>query len=356
MISPLVRRRRLAVELVQLREEHGYSAARLAAEIGVPRQRVSRLENGHVRPDLDEIVRMLQLFGVSEERCQELMTIGRDAQERGWWEKSADEMGSRQALYANLEAGAKEICEYQMTFLPGLLQIPQYTEARARLDRPDTVDFNPARAIEARALRQRTLERPGGPTYQVIVDELAVRRLAAPPTVVAAQLDHLAYVGHERPSLTIRVLPLAARIADHAAPRSAFSTYRYPDPRDPIVVAVDTVTDDLVLTGEADVRRYLDLYSKLQDAALTPADSLDFLAAAAEELREKERTMDSNRFRNWHKSTRSSGGDNCVEVAVAADGAVGMRDSKDRSGPVLEFSLDGWAAFLAGVRDGEFDI
>ena len=125
------------------------------------------------------------------------------------------------------------------------------------------------------------LERPGGPTYQVIIDELAIRRHTAPPQVVADQLNHLANVGRERPTVTIRVLPLDAPIADQTVPRSAFFTYRYPDPDDPIVVAVDTVTDDLVLTHHTDVARYLDLYRKLEEAALSPADSLNFLKDAA---------------------------------------------------------------------------
>jgi transcriptional regulator with XRE-family HTH domain len=43
-----VGRRRLAAELICLRNEHGFSAARVAKEIGVVRQRISRLENGHV--------------------------------------------------------------------------------------------------------------------------------------------------------------------------------------------------------------------------------------------------------------------------------------------------------------------
>lgn len=33
-----------------------------------------------------------------------------------------------------------------------------------------------------------------------------------------------------------------------------------------------------------------------------------------------------------------------------------VRDSKDRTGPVLAFTRDEWRAFLGGVRDGEFDI
>jgi hypothetical protein len=55
----------------------------------------------------------------------------------------------------------------------------------------------------------------------------------------------------------------------------------------------------------------------------------------------------------WKKSTRSSH-DNCVEVAFI-DGQVGVRDSKDRHGPVLTFTTAEWEAFTDGVRDGEFD-
>jgi hypothetical protein len=56
----------------------------------------------------------------------------------------------------------------------------------------------------------------------------------------------------------------------------------------------------------------------------------------------------------WHKSTRS-GSAGCVEVATL-EHVVGVRDSKDRQGLVLVFKYDEWKAFLAGVRDGEFDL
>lgn len=56
----------------------------------------------------------------------------------------------------------------------------------------------------------------------------------------------------------------------------------------------------------------------------------------------------------WRKSTFSSGG-GCVEVADGGP-VVHVRDSKDRgAGPVLSFDPDAWAAFLAGVRAGQFD-
>jgi hypothetical protein len=59
----------------------------------------------------------------------------------------------------------------------------------------------------------------------------------------------------------------------------------------------------------------------------------------------------------WRKSTRSGGtGGNCVEVASNLQGIVAVRDSKDPGGPKLIFTPGDWAAFTAGVRDGEFDI
>lgn len=59
----------------------------------------------------------------------------------------------------------------------------------------------------------------------------------------------------------------------------------------------------------------------------------------------------------WHKSTRSGGnGGDCVEVAVNLPGVVAVRDTKDRDGAALVFTHSEWEAFVAGVRDGEFDI
>ena len=54
----------------------------------------------------------------------------------------------------------------------------------------------------------------------------------------------------------------------------------------------------------------------------------------------------------WRKS-KHSGMSGCVEVAFI-DGRVAVRDSKDKTGPVLLFSSPEWGAFVSGVRDGQF--
>lgn len=59
----------------------------------------------------------------------------------------------------------------------------------------------------------------------------------------------------------------------------------------------------------------------------------------------------------WRTSTRSgSNGGHCVEVALNLPGTVAVRDSKNPEGPALAFTPDEWRAFLAGARDGEFDL
>ena len=65
--------------------------------------------------------------------------------------------------------------------------------------------------------------------------------------------------------------------------------------------------------------------------------------------------MDHSEFTGWRKSTRSAGGANCVEFAATHD-AIGLRDSKDPDGAVLAFPADVWRDFVAGVRNGEFDL
>lgn len=57
----------------------------------------------------------------------------------------------------------------------------------------------------------------------------------------------------------------------------------------------------------------------------------------------------------WFKSTRSTPTKDCVEVAHLDNGMVGVRDSKNPTGPTLVFTPGEWDAFTAGVTDGEFN-
>jgi predicted secreted Zn-dependent protease len=56
----------------------------------------------------------------------------------------------------------------------------------------------------------------------------------------------------------------------------------------------------------------------------------------------------------WRRSRRCSNG-TCVEVAT--DGRqIFVRDSKNSRNAVLAFTPEEWAAFVGGVREGDFDF
>jgi hypothetical protein len=75
--------------------------------------------------------------------------------------------------------------KHQQTSIPGLLQTPEFVQARITADatlEPLTGTENGV--LVGNAGRQRMLRCPGAPGYEVIIDEMAIRRLAAPPELV----------------------------------------------------------------------------------------------------------------------------------------------------------------------------
>ncbi|WP_083863236.1 DUF397 domain-containing protein [Nocardia exalbida] len=57
----------------------------------------------------------------------------------------------------------------------------------------------------------------------------------------------------------------------------------------------------------------------------------------------------------WFKSSYSASNGQCVEIAHLNDGTVGMRDSKNPTGPALTFTPGAWDTFLTATQDGEFN-
>lgn len=56
----------------------------------------------------------------------------------------------------------------------------------------------------------------------------------------------------------------------------------------------------------------------------------------------------------WRKSTRSIANGQCVEAAMLADGRLAVRDSVDKSGPMVMFAIDEWHSFVKEIKDGSF--
>jgi transcriptional regulator with XRE-family HTH domain len=282
--SPMVRRRRLGAELRKLRDGAGLTGDQVIERVGWPSaSKLSRIENGRTRPDLSDVLDLLDLYGATGAEREKLIAIGRDAANtRGWWRSFAD-LGHRQRGYAELEAGVVELREYHQSLVPGLLQTPDYARIRVRSGMELYGDLDVDAEVAARQTRQALLTGEHPPRYQAILDEAALRRSAAPAEVLAAQLARLVELS-ALPAVTLRVLPLDARIGDCYVPHNSFSLYRYVDPEDPDMVVLETVTSDLHLGDDEDVSRYKLVFDWLAAAALPPEESVTVLAGLARQL------------------------------------------------------------------------
>src|ERR1700758_616284 len=118
----------------RLREEAGMTTERAALSIRGSHSKISRMEHGRVGFKERDIADLLTLYGVGpgDER-EALLSLAREANTPGWWQAYADILPHWVEPYSGLEAAATFIREYELQFVPGLLQIEDYARAVIRL-------------------------------------------------------------------------------------------------------------------------------------------------------------------------------------------------------------------------------
>ncbi|MFA1551696.1 Scr1 family TA system antitoxin-like transcriptional regulator [Actinomadura chokoriensis] len=129
----------------------------------------------------------------------------------------------------------------------------------------------PEKMTDARLQRVRTVFRPDGPKYEVVVDEVVIRRLTVPDDIMRAQLCHIIKTLDDEPLLALRILPVNARLVGTLLLRSTFTLYTFPDKDDPPMAVVDTITADLVYTEPREVERYTRRYENFRQMLLIEA-------------------------------------------------------------------------------------
>ncbi|MGC4954995.1 helix-turn-helix domain-containing protein [Actinomadura citrea] len=285
MPSPYVRRRRLAVEIRKLRESRGLTTDGLARLVFHSRTKITRLENVQIRPDLIEIMNLLDALDVTGTQYDRICQLAREAGQKGWWDRYGVSMGPRQKLYADLEYNSDTVSEYNQTVMPAVLQAPEFIAALVDLDRcQGKLDYVPERMTEARMRRQSELLRPDGPSYETVLDECVIHRLAVPAQAKIAQLRHMIGVVSETERISVRVLRYDAVLPGGFLPKSAFYLYTFAEAGDSPIAVIDTVTTDLVLTQKEEVARYAGIYDRVRAAALSREDSMTFLDQVANRL------------------------------------------------------------------------
>ncbi|MGC4853781.1 helix-turn-helix domain-containing protein [Micromonospora sp. DT4] len=275
--SPVIRRARLGAELRQLRRREALTLEQVCDRLGwASTSKLSRIELGQSRPDLADVLDLLDVYQVPGPARDALIVIARDAAtSRGWW-KTLGEMSERQRVYAELEAGAADIVEYQPSVVPGLLQTPAYARSRVAAGVLLSPEVDVEAEVRARALRQEMLRRADPPRYTAVLAEAVCDPGDLPLDTWREQLRHLVAVtglAH----VTVRLLPRGVA-GGGLHPLTPYSWYAFPDPADPRTVMLEALTTDVRLATMLDVDRYERMTAALLAAALSPEETVTALA------------------------------------------------------------------------------
>jgi len=269
-------RSRIGSELRNIREAMGISGTAVAKDLGWSQSKVSRVETGRFGATLGELATLLDYYAVPEEvRAEILAAAAHDDGVEGAWMVRAGGPRRRQSEMAAIEERVQELRQYQVLLLPGLLQCPAYTEALLEARGfPDA-----AATAERRRQRQSRFVEGSDATYEVILDERALRRWPGDAVVHRQQLDHiLGLVKAGR--VAVYVLASSQSAGSWAVTPFILYTFREAPP----LVMCETQTADLYLSAAADIETYEDLFARLKAEALDVDESARFLKGMRQQL------------------------------------------------------------------------
>jgi transcriptional regulator with XRE-family HTH domain len=255
--------RQLTRALRVLREQAGMTQDEAGGRLNMSLQKVSRLENGQL-PGYHELLAILDLYGFPTSEWDQYVELWRRAKERGWWRK----YGITDCRYLRMEDAASHAYEFQIGYLPELLQTEHYARTTFADETLSNKTINGQ--VTARMTRQHRLTSRPQLHLHAIVHEPVLRQ-----GVDREQLTHLIKQA-QLPNVTFQVLPQAHGL--HAGLRGSLSLLSFAGTHEPDIAFSAgalgcTDTQDNEETTAA--RRML---NRLAELALNPDETLELLA------------------------------------------------------------------------------
>ncbi|MGW7683489.1 helix-turn-helix domain-containing protein [Kribbella sp. NPDC054772] len=274
----------LGVHLRRLREAAKVSRTDAGWAIRGSESKISRLELGRVGFKVRDVDDLLTLYKLDDpEERERLLTLARDANNPGWWQRYDDLTPQWFHSYLGLEMAADLIRTFELQFVPGLLQTPEYARAVVKLGQQD-VPLSPEevdRLVALRMSRQDVLTRQRPARLWAVVDEAVLRRPIGSPAVLKAQLEYLIEAAR-RHNVTLQIIPFDK--GGYTATGGAFTLLRFNDSDLPDIVYIEHLTSAVYL----DKREELDLYVVTMDAvsitAAQPRETESLLRKAIADL------------------------------------------------------------------------
>jgi transcriptional regulator with XRE-family HTH domain len=271
--SPLGSRRRLGAELRRLRTRSGLTLDDVAVRMTCSTSKISRLETGKGIPKIPDVQELIRIYGVSSDAERELLLrLVHDGREHGWWEPLRDALPHDLVVdltvrHAALESEALRVSAFEIVFVHGLLQTPEYTRAvlEAAGGAREEAEFE--RLLELRRRRQEALARAESPMlFALVLDESVLHRTVGSAAIMAGQLDHLSEMAR-RPNISVRILPFS--VGARGGHGGAFGVLEFPPGAGSDIAYTEGHSGLTHLDARNDVENYRAMFGDLLVASLT---------------------------------------------------------------------------------------
>ncbi|MFF3615787.1 helix-turn-helix domain-containing protein [Streptomyces sp. NPDC002580] len=280
--GPAVRRRKLGAELRALRAGSGLTSGEAARLLGWHQSKVSRIETGTSGVKPGDVERLLDAYGVEDPELRELLVVLAGSKGNGrhhWWHAYRGVLPATYRDFISLESGASDMRTLETSVVPGLLQTPEYARAVTRAAVGGLEESRLDALVEVRLARQDVLRSDPPLRLSAVLDEAVLRREVEGPEVMARQLGRLCESA-TLPQVRLQVLPF--RAGAHIGVTGPFVIFSFPTTSDLDVVVLDHLTSSLYLEQKEDLQAYAEAFDALQFHALSPEDSLDYIAGIAD--------------------------------------------------------------------------
>jgi hypothetical protein len=279
--GPTALRIQLGSELRRLRKRRGLTRESAGWEIRSSESKISRMELGRVPFKERDVADLLVLYRVDDQDRLRLLDLARRANAPGWWQRFGDVVPSWFLSYLGLEEAASLIRTYEVHFVPGLLQTPDYTRAVIRLGHAHAPTAEIDRRTELRQLRQEVLRRPSPPHLWAVIDEAVLRRPVGDEEIMRAQIEALIEAS-QLPHIRLQIIPFrAGGVAPDGCP---FAILRFAEAALSDVVYVEQLTSAMYLDKPTDVDHYAFAMEQACLKAEPPDRTADVLAGMLPEV------------------------------------------------------------------------
>ncbi|MFF2200673.1 helix-turn-helix domain-containing protein [Streptomyces sp. NPDC058145] len=277
--GPAVRRRKLGAELRALRTGAGLTSGEAALLVGWHQSKVSRIETGASGVKPADVRLLLDAYEVRDRQLRDMLLMLTGSQDAGgrnrWWHAYRGVLPPTYRDFISLESQASGMRTLETTVVPGLLQTPEYARAVTRAAVEGVDEERLDTLVEVRLARQDVLRSEPPLELTAVLDEAVLRREVGGPEVMARQLERLVEAAR-LPQVRLQVLPFAA--GAHIGLTGPFVIFSFPSTSDLDVVVLDQLTSSLYLERKEDLMAYSEAFDTLQFHALSPEESLDYIA------------------------------------------------------------------------------